>query len=335
MKDPSHWDQSLKQRISEVQPNQFDSIALDLFQYQATHNLIYNHYLSLLGKQPEQINCLTEIPFFPIQLFKGQTIQTGSWSPETTFLSSGTTGQIPSKHHVRSLDWYHQVAIKGFQSVYQLPDQYCILALLPSYLERKGSSLVEMVRYFIHQSNYGESGFFLHNWDQLKVILMRCRDQQIPTILWGVSFALLDFVDTHPINFPELIVMETGGMKGRRAEMTRATLHQYLKTGFNVPQIHSEYGMTELLSQAYAPADGIFQPAPTMKVLTADPTDPFTLKQAGSRGLLQIIDLANIDTCAFIATEDIGKIQENGHFEVLGRHDVSEVRGCNLMLEEF
>ena len=333
MKDPTIWGQQLRQRVREVLPHQFDRLALDLFRYQATHNDLYRQYLSLLGKQPEQINSLTDIPFLPIQLFKGQTIQTGAWSPQATFLSSGTTGQIPSKHQVRSLDWYHQIAMKGFQSVYGLPQQYCILALLPSYLERKGSSLVDMVRYFIQLSNCSESGFFLHDWDQLKAKLRQCQAQQMPTILWGVSFALLDFVEKHPIDFPALMVMETGGMKGRRAEMTRTTLHQHLKQGFHVSQVHSEYGMTELLSQAYAPADGIFQPAPTMKVLTADITDPFALKPAGSRGLLQVIDLANIDTCAFIATEDIGKVLKNGHFEVLGRHDVSEVRGCNLMLE--
>ena len=252
--------------------------------------------------------------------------------PETTFFSSGTTGQIPSQHLVKSLDWYHYISTYGFEQQYGSLKDYCILGLLPSYLERPGASLVSMVDAFIKASKYEESGFFLDQFSDLYQSLLMCREKGIPTILWGVSFALLDFMEAYSIAFPELIIMETGGMKGRRKEMTRQELHQTLKQAFQVAHIHSEYGMTELLSQAYAPKNGRFLPTSAMKIAITDPTDPFTFLAVGKRGLINIIDLANLDTISFIATQDIGCTYDDGSFEVLGRHDASEVRGCNLMI---
>ncbi len=320
-------------QIQNVQQIGFEKVALQVFQYQAQYCSLYRQFLNLLRKHPKNISCLSDIPFLPIELFKSHTIKSGDWQETDIFLSSGTTGQTPSRHHVRSMKWYQEGTLKTFQQIYGSVDQFCILALLPSYLERSGSSLVAMVDYFIRESKYQQSGFHLDNFAFLNRILQDNKSHQIPTLLIGVSFALLDFAEQYPNPLGEhTIVMETGGMKGRRKEMTRPELHQQLKQAFGVKSIHSEYGMTELFAQAYAPKDGIFHPASTMQVRIHSITDPFDALGYQKRGLINIIDLANLDTISFIGTQDIGIQYPDGSFEVLGRLDHSEIRGCNLMV---
>jgi hypothetical protein len=287
----------------------------------------------LLKVRADKIQRISEIPFLPISFFKSHTLQSGSWLPETEFSSSATTGQIPSRHLVRSLDFYLENTRHGFARFYGNPADWCILALLPSYLERTGSSLVAMADDWINRSKYPQSGFFLHDFEALAARIRFCQAQNIPTLLLGVSFALLDFAADYPMNLQGLTVMETGGMKGRRREITRAELHETLKIAFNLEQIHSEYGMTELLSQAYLSQGERFYPAPTMQVHTAEINDPFAWVPFGRPGVLNIIDLANVDTLSFIATEDLGRVYADGSFEVIGRLDVAERRGCNLMVE--
>ena len=324
---------NLINRIKFVKDSEFDSLALDIFSFQSRYCHLYRQYLDLLGKHPDRIYGLEEIPFLPIQLFKNHQIQTGQWSPEKIFLSSGTTGQTPSKHFIKSLDWYHFHSLKAFENIYGSVRQYSILALLPSYLERSGSSLVYMVEHFMKASGHQNNNFFLQDHLTLKKTLLEHEANGVPTLLIGVSFALLDFAETHAIPLNHTIIMETGGMKGKRAELTRSALHRNLKSAFQVDHIHSEYGMTELLSQAYAPQGGRFIPAPTMRTQIHALTDPFEVLDPGKRGTLSIIDLANLDSISFIATQDIGVLHSDRTFEVLGRVDQSEIRGCNLMIE--
>lgn len=321
--------------MQEVNALTFDQRALELFAFQAKYNPLYGKFLTLLGRTPETVVSIAQIPFLPISLFKNKTIKTGNWTAETLFESSGTTGQVTSKHEVRSLDWYKKTTVDGFQYFYGDPKDFCFLALLPSYLERSGSSLVLMADHFIRESKYSESGFFLNDHDHLYQCLVNLKKENIPTILIGVSFGLLDFIENYQIDFPDLIVMETGGMKGRRKELTRAALHKPMCDSFGLQTIHSEYGMTELFSQAYSKGHGRFQPAPTMKILVRDVSDPFYIIKKERHGAINIIDLANIDTCAFIATDDLGRQFEDDSFEVLGRLDASDIRGCNLMVGEF
>ncbi|NET34401.1 MAG: acyl transferase [Cyanothece sp. SIO1E1] len=313
----------------------FEVLALEAFQYQATYNPLYRSYLDLLQKDPKQISQLAEIPFLPIQFFKNQTIKTENWEAFTTFSSSSTTGQQPSLHHLHSAQLYESVSRQGFEHFYGSIKDYCILALLPSYLERSGSSLVYMADYFIRQSRYKESGFFLHDLASLATQLEKCREQKIPTLLIGVSFALLDLAEQFPMPFGETIVMETGGMKGRRKEMTREELHRVLRSAFQISDIHSEYGMTELLSQGYSKGKGLFFPSPTMRVVGRDITDPLAPQKPGQTAALNIIDLANINTISFIATDDIGQVYADHSFRVMGRLDNSDVRGCNLMVADL
>lgn len=327
--------EALKARIREVDTTAFEPLALEVFQYQAAHNPLYRRYLELLGRQPDTVQHLADIPFLPIALFKKHIIQTGEWEPEVVFSSSGTTGTTTSKHRLRSKAFYRQSARRGFETFYGRLKDYCVLALLPSYLERSGSSLVFMVEDFIRQSGHPDSGFFLYNTDELLQILQKCQKSQQPTLLIGVSFALLNLAEAHPVDLSGIIIMETGGMKGRRRELTRSELHHRLQAAFNVPSIHSEYGMTELLSQAYARRKGLFNPAPTMRVAARERTDPFQLQPPGRTGALNITDLANIDTISFIATDDLGRVYEDHSFEVLGRLDASDVRGCNLMVADL
>jgi len=327
--------QQLAKAILKIQTkqDQFDELALEVFQYQATHNPIYAHYCALLNIKPKSIANVAQIPFLPIQFFKKYPIKTDNWEEEAIFRSSGTTGSVTSQHFVRAVDFYHQVSKIGFEAHYQNLESYCILALLPSYLERSDSSLVSMAQYFMSQSDYKkESGFFLQNFKDLKNAIHHCQQQKINIILLGVSFALLDFADKYPIPLGNVVVMETGGMKGRRKEMIRTELHDILKKAFSVENIHSEYGMTELLSQAYAPKSGRFFTSPTMKVLMREINDPFCYSKKS--GALNIIDLANLDSCSFIATDDLGKFHKDGSFEVLGRMDGSDIRGCNLMVSD-
>lgn len=319
--------------IADLADEQFEGTALSVFHYQARHNELYARYLELLGRSVSSVRSLTDIPFLPIQFFKQHEIRTGEWLPQTTFLSSSTTGQTPSRHLVRDLDFYLDNTRHGFSQFYGDPSEWCTLALLPSYLERSGSSLVAMADYFIRLSKYRESGFFLHNLAQLDETLTVCRSNGYKTLLLGVSFALLDFAEQFSMDLSGITIMETGGMKGRRKELTRAELHETLKAAFSVKSVHAEYGMTELFSQAYALGGNIFQPASTMRVITTEINDPFCQVAPGRSGVLNIADLANLDTCSFIQTEDVGKVYEDGSFEVLGRLDVAEMRGCNLMVE--
>ncbi|MEM8908468.1 MAG: acyl transferase, partial [Bacteroidota bacterium] len=317
----------LVKKIQNIGEFSFEEVALSVFRYQAQSNPLYAKFLDLLSIDFQQIAAIEQIPFLPIALFKQYSIKTGQWPSEAVFTSSGTTGQTTSRHEIRSLDWYRQLSIQGFEQQYGPLTQYCILALLPSYLERSGSSLVYMAEQFIRQSPYPSSGFFLYDTQKLLQVLQECQTQQIPTLLIGVSFALLDLAQQHPINLEGITIMETGGMKGRRQEITRQELHDQLKMAFRVSTIHSEYGMTELLSQAYSPGEGRFYGMPSMQVHCREVTDPLHLQEQGKSGLLNIIDLANLDTCSFIATDDLGIVHKDGSFEVLGRLDHSDIRG--------
>lgn len=321
----------------------FEDLALAVFRFQAAYNDLYRRYCELLKVIPEAVNRLSEIPFLPIQFFKNYEVKTGEWPSKTIFTSSGTTGETTSRHHVRDLGYYVNNTQKCFQPFYGNPSEWLVLALLPSYLERTGSSLVIMADYFIRQSKYQQSGFFLNNLNDLAQTLKPSNPQiSIPNtpipnphpsiLLLGVSFALLDLAERCPMDLSHVTIMETGGMKGRRQELTREELHGVLKSAFNVPTIHSEYGMTELFSQAYSQGNGLFRPAPMLRAYAREITDPLTQQQFGKTGILNLIDLANIDTCSFIATDDLGRVYPDGSFEVLGRVDNSDVRGCNLMV---
>ncbi len=319
--------------LADLDERRFETAANAVFRYQAAHNPLYAKFLKLLHRPPSPAASLSAIPFLPIQFFKTQAIKTGDWEPENVFTSSSTTGQTPSRHLVRDAHFYLENARRGFAQFYGEPSEWCVLALLPSYLEREGSSLVAMADYFIRISKYPESGFFLNDFEKLRDVLIFCKSKGYKTILLGVSFALLDFAERHPLDLSGIMLMETGGMKGRRRELTRPELHQILRAAFNLEEVHSEYGMTELFSQAYAQGGSLFAPAPTMRVLATEINDPFCPAAPGRTGVLNIIDLANLDTCSFIQTEDVGRVYPDGRFEVLGRLDVAEMRGCNLMVE--
>ncbi len=311
---------------------QFLENALQVFRFQAENCQVYKTYLSYLNINPQQIKTLETIPFLPIEFFKTHTILSQNQNPEVVFTSSGTTGITTSQHLVTNVSWYQNSFRKGFELFYGDLKNYAFLALLPSYLEREGSSLIYMVEDLITKTENSGSGFYLYNNDELYQKLIQLQQQKQPTILIGVTFALLDFIEKYQLDFPELILMETGGMKGRRKEMIREELHQTLCQGFGVPAIHSEYGMTELLSQAYSLGEGLFQCVPWMKVLIRDTNDPFSILPNGKTGGINVIDLANINSCSFIATQDLGKIHANSMFEVLGRFDFSDIRGCNLLI---
>ncbi len=310
----------------------FENLALEVFEYQYKYNAFYRRYCSLIGKDLSKISQISDVPFLPIQFYKNNIIKTNGWKEETIFSSSGTTGTMTSQHYVRELDFYKTVARSGFEHFYGKVENYCILGLLPSYLERSGSSLIAMTDDFINKSKYSDSGFFLYDYQKLHLILVKNKAENIPTLLIGVSFGLLDFVEEYQMDFPDIIVMETGGMKGRRRELIRTELHDDIKKGFNTQHIHSEYGMTELLSQGYSKGEGIFKPIPTLKVLTRELNDPLSLLHNERLGVINVIDLGNLDSCSFIATDDLGKVYVDGSFEVLGRLDNTDVRGCNLMV---
>lgn len=311
----------------------FNEVALNVFRHQAIHCQVYRDYIGYLQIDTTAINHYTQIPFLPIAFFKSHEVLSTDSKIEIVFSSSGTTGQITSKHLVSDLSLYEQSFNQAFQQFYGHPDDTCLLALLPSYLEREGSSLIYMVDHLLKQSKHPLSGYFLHNHDQLYTTLQTLKKVGQKTILIGVTYALLDFVEQFNIDFPELIVMETGGMKGKRKEMVREELHDRLYKGFGVQQIHSEYGMTELLSQGYSDGQGIFNCPPWMKILLRDTSDPLSLIQNQQSGGINVIDLANVNSCAFIATQDLGKVYPNGSFEVLGRFDHSDIRGCNLLVQ--
>ncbi|MEM9919764.1 MAG: acyl transferase [Bacteroidota bacterium] len=323
----------IQQQILQYSKEGFEALALEVFRYQATANPLYARFLKLLGKEPESIQSISAIPFLPISFFKSEIIKSGSWTEERIFSSSGTTGATTSRHFLKQTDWYDQLSIQAFEYFYGSIADYAILALLPAYLERQGSSLVHMADHFIKQSRHSQSGFFLYNTQELLEVLDECRRSDVPVILLGVSFALLDLAEQHPgLLGDKVILMETGGMKGRRKEIIREQLHQQLQDAFQLEAIHSEYGMTELLSQAYSKGAGIFYCPPSMKVFTREITDPLSPEKPGKTGAINIIDLANLDSCSFIATDDLGKVYKDGSFEVLGRMDNSDIRGCNLLL---
>jgi len=311
--------------------SEFELLALKTFRFQFKNNPIYQTYCRHLGKEPSNVLQIGEIPFLPIEFFKTHPITSSQKNPEAIFESSGTTAGSTSKHYVTNLGLYQQSYRKGFTSFYGSIQRYCVLALLPSYLEREGSSLVYMVDDLVSRSEHPDSGFYLYDLEELHQKLQKLEAKQTKTVLIGVSFALLDLAECHPLNLQHTIIMETGGMKGRRKELIREELHALLKNAFGVSKIHSEYGMTELLSQAYSKGDGIFKCPPWMRVMTRNTEDPLSVQHHGKTGGINVIDLANVNSCSFIATQDLGKTFGDGAFEILGRFDHSNVRGCNLM----
>jgi len=310
----------------------FKALALETFYFQAENNLVYKEYLGHLNINLEEIDSIHKIPFLPIQFFKSHRIISNTNSIEQTFLSSGTTGMTQSKHLVTDLSLYKESYLKGFTHFYGNIEEYVVLALLPSYLEREGSSLVYMVEDLIEKSHQIESGFYLNNLDDLCEVLLQLEVQNKKVLLIGVSFALLDLIEKHQFSLKNTIVMETGGMKGKRKEMIREELHAVLKEGFGVEVIHSEYGMTELLSQGYSNGHGVFNCPPWMKIMIRDTEDPFSFLTNEKTGGINVIDLANKNSCSFIATQDLGRLYKDGSFEILGRFDNSDIRGCNLMI---
>jgi len=309
----------------------FQKLALQVFNYQFNTNKVYRSFCDLLYVHPSDVTSIEQIPFLPIEFFKTHKVLSTQQSIEETFTSSGTTGSATSKHYVTDLNIYRQSFREGFKHFYGSVDDYVVLALLPSYLEREGSSLIYMVNDMITQSKHPESGFYLDNFDALQNALKRLDKSGKKVLLIGVSFALLDLVERYQFNLRNTIIMETGGMKGRRKELIRNELHNILKKGFDVESIHSEYGMTELLSQAYSNGNGIFNCPKWLKVLTRDTEDALTIQTQGKTGGINIIDLANINSCSFIATQDLGRVLPDNSFEVIGRFDNSDIRGCNLM----
>ena len=319
--------------LLNVTNDTFGICALQLFEYQYTGNELYRSYCNALGRTPDNVHTIENIPFLPISFFKTHTVLTAPATVATAdvyFESSGTTGMVNSRHYVWDKQVYEEALLAGFRQHYGEPENFVILGLLPSYLERPNASLVYMTRTLIEAGGVAESGFFIDEWDALYERLKKLEGEGRPTLLLGVTFALLDFAAQYPLPLHSTIVMETGGMKGRRRELTRAEVHEQLRAAFGLNHIHSEYGMTELLSQAYAHENGVFAATNTMKVLVRDINDPLDVTLAGS-GVLNVIDLANVHSCAFIATEDLGTVSDNGMFTVLGRVDHSALRGCSMM----
>jgi phenylacetate-coenzyme A ligase PaaK-like adenylate-forming protein len=313
-------------------PEDFNALAMNIFHYQSENNPIYRQFIQQLDIESVKIKTVEEVPFLPISFFRTHRVITGHHPPGIVFLSSGTTGMKQSRHEVVDITLYESSFLNCFNLFYGKITNYCLLALLPSYLSRQGSSLIYMADKLITRSQHPLSGFYLDNTESLLGALEKLKISNQTTILLGVSFALLDIADHHTLDFPELIIMETGGMKGRRKEMIREELHERLCRGFGVPVIHSEYGMTELLSQAYSKGSGIFHIPPWMRILIRDTNDPLSLTGHHQTGGINIIDLANLYSCSFIATQDLGRTYTDGSFEVLGRFDDSDVRGCNLLV---
>lgn len=351
-------------KIVSVDQGSFERLCLELFHFQYGNNKIYKAYTDTLKVDVDNIESVSQIPFLPIGFFKSHRVKTTEFEPQLVFESSGTTHSTTSHHLVKDIELYRQSFLKGFELFYGSPRNWCIIALLPSYMERKNSSLVFMVDELIRQSDHLQSGFYLYEHEKLHNTLKQLETQKQKTLFIGVSFALLDFAEQYSLPLKHTVIMETGGMKGRKEEMVRDELHQLLKDRFEVDAIHSEYGMTELLSQAYSKKDGIFQAPPWMKVFIRDEEDPLhvtgavygferglpvstpqkgSLESSGhspftidhspvATGAINIIDLANVHSCSFIATDDAGKLYKDGSFEILGRIDNSDIRGCSLMM---
>ena len=323
----------MQKNIFNIQTSDdFKQIALAVFKHQFKNNKVYRSFCDLLYIHPSSVSEVEEIPFLPIQFFKSRKVLSSIDEIDNVFTSSGTTGSIKSKHFVTDINLYKESYLKGFAHFYGNIEEYVVLALLPNYLERKGSSLVFMVDDLIKKSKNPESGFYLNNIEELAKKLIQLDKKGQKVLLIGVSFALLDLIEMQQFNLENTIIMETGGMKGRRKELVREELHQLLQNGFGVSEIHSEYGMTELLSQGYSKGNGVFETPPWMKILTRDTEDALTIQQVGKTGGVNVIDLANYNSCSFIATQDLGKVHNNETFEIIGRFDNSDIRGCNLMV---
>ncbi|MGK0414840.1 MAG: phenylacetate-coenzyme A ligase PaaK-like adenylate-forming protein [Polaribacter sp.] len=323
----------MEHKIFNIQNQKdFTEVTLAIFKHQFKNNKVYRSFCDLLYIHPSDVSEIEEIPFLPIQFFKSRKVLSSLDAIQETFTSSGTTGSSISKHFLTDINLYKESYLKGFAHFYGNIEDYVVLALLPNYLEREGSSLVFMVDDLIAKSKNSESGFYLNNIDELAKKLINLDEKGQKILLIGVSFALLDLIEKHQFNLKNTIIMETGGMKGRRKEIIRNELHQGLQEGFGVDKIHSEYGMTELLSQAYSKGNGVFEAPFWMKVLTRDTEDALTILPRGKVGGINVIDLANYNSCSFIATQDLGKVYQNGTFEIIGRFDNSDIRGCNLMM---
>jgi phenylacetate-coenzyme A ligase PaaK-like adenylate-forming protein len=325
------WNDLYAGNIFQVNQNNFEAEALALFRFQAEKNTVYREYIDLLGIDPLKVSRLNEIPFLPIEFFKTHRVATTEFTTDLLFESSGTTGMVQSQHWVKDPAIYERSFLEGFHLFYGNVENWCVLGLLPSYLERRHSSLVYMVEELVKRCGHPSSGFYLYEHEKLETQLKALEASGQKTLLIGVTFGLLDFADERGMDLKHTVVMETGGMKGRRQEWTRQEVHQLLKEKLGVAAVHSEYGMTELLSQAYSYGEGIFRPVPWLKMFVREEDDPLKMYPEG-KGVLNIIDLANIYSCAFIATQDLGQVYPDGRFEVLGRIDHSDVRGCSLML---
>ncbi len=326
-----NWEEEIFNCTNDLE---FEQLALQVFQYQATNNRVYQEYLEHLKFDISTVKSLTQIPFLPIDFFKSHKVVSTDKEAQAIFTSSGTTGNLTSRHYVPDLKIYEASFTKGFEQYYGAVSDYCILALLPSYLEREGSSLIYMMEKLIKDSKHEKSGFYLHNHEELIAAITDLKKQNQKILLLGVSFALLDLAEKFQLDLDGVIVMETGGMKGRRKEITREELHAFLTQRLGVEKIHSEYGMTELLSQAYSKGDSLFFTPSWMKIMIRDTYDPFSYEKQGRSGGVNVIDLANIHSCSFIETQDLGRIHADGSFEILGRFDHSDIRGCNLLVNE-
>lgn len=323
----------IKNKIFNIRgDSDFEALSIEVFLFQYLNNSVYKQYVDLVKIKPETVKSIRDIPFIPIELFKEHKIILDGHESEVDFFSSGTTGSIQSKHYVANEKIYIESFTKAFELFYGNIKDYCFLALLPGYLQRKGSSLIYMVQKLMEFSNHPQNGFYLDEFSSLAEAVNKLTANEEKFMLFGVTYALLDFAEYFPADFINGIIMETGGMKGKRKELIKAEIHDLLKSAFGVGQIHSEYGMTELLSQAYSLGSGLFQTPPWMKVLIRDTYDPFTYVENGKSGGVNVIDLANLYSCSFIETKDLGRQYKNGQFEVLGRFDNSDIRGCNLLV---
>lgn len=325
-------------KIFSVNEAGFEALALEVFRFQYANNQVYRQYVQALQVDPRQVKRVVEIPFLPIRFFKSHPVTAGEFTPELVFESSGTTGSINSKHLVKEAAVYETSFNRAFRRFYGAVEDWCVIGLLPAYLERQGSSLVYMVDRLIQSSNHPDSGFYLYDFEKLQGVLQRLEKEQQKVLLIGVTFALLDFAAQYPTPLNHTVMMETGGMKGRREELIRPQVHELLQQAFGPQAIHAEYGMTELLSQAYSKGEGLFSCPPWMQVLIREEEDPLSVHVAGHAvkkplsGAINIIDLANVYSCSFIATDDAGQLYADGQFRVMGRLDNSDIRGCSLMV---
>jgi len=326
------FDQIIERIFSQNSVSVFNETALELFQFQYKNNKIYKQFVDLNHIFPENVKTPEQIPYLPIAFFKNHKILSSDEVPHDFFESSGTTGMQKSKHYIASTAVYEKSFLSGFTHFYGDIKDYCLLALLPNYQAQKHSSLIYMINKLIEATKHPDSGFYLNDYKLLSEKLAELQGQKQKTILFGVSYALLDLAAQYPLSIPDTFIFETGGMKGRRKEMVKEELHSILQQAFNVASIHGEYGMTELLSQAYSMGNGLFSTPPWMKIMIRDTNDPKTLLPCLKTGGINVIDLANMHSCCFIATQDLGKLHDDGSFEVLGRFDHSDARGCNLML---